>query len=46
MCIYFRGSTNSIAVNGGAKSSSLSSNVVDLHSGKPDPHSAFRVRVL
>ena len=33
MCNY-RGSTSSIAVNGGAKSSCLSSNVVDLHSGK------------
>ena len=38
---YFRGSTSSIAVNGGSKSSCLSSNVVDLHSGKQ----AFRLMV-
>ena len=33
--LYFRGSTSSIAVNSGAKSSSVtcSSDVVDLHSG-------------
>lgn len=34
--IQWKGSTNSIAVNGGAKSSSLSSNVVDLHSDVAD----------